>query len=79
MSARTAPARVWWCVYRSLVAAGNIWVPPQPPGHSGWLLPDVPDVPDSPGVSGVPSVPDVPETPASPPPRAPRTAERPRG
>ncbi|SEQ05779.1 hypothetical protein [Streptomyces radiopugnans] len=59
MSTRTAPASIWWGVYRSLAAAGNAWTPPPhlalpAPGHHDWLLPDVPDVPDVPGVHGVP-------------------------
>ncbi|MBN3931823.1 hypothetical protein IQ279_19680 [Streptomyces verrucosisporus] len=59
MSARTAPAGIWWGVYRSLAAAWNGRTPPPHlalpvPGHHGWLLPDIPDVPDVPGASGLP-------------------------
>ncbi|SFL76549.1 hypothetical protein SAMN05192584_12666 [Streptomyces pini] len=65
MSTRTAPASVWWGVYRSLAAAGSgRTLPPHlalpAPGHHGWLLPDVPGAsgasgtPGHPGPSGLP-------------------------
>lgn len=78
MSTRTAPAGIWWGLYRSPAAAGSgRTLPPHlalpAPGHHGWLLPDVPDVPDVLGVPGAPGPPDHPA-----PSGLPRSAERPR-
>ncbi len=72
MSTRTAPASIWWGLYRSPAAAGSgRTLPPHlalpAPGHHGWLLPDVSCI------SGAPGPPDHPA-----PSGLPRPAERPR-